>query len=1744
MTTQSLKERREEREREARELRARIQGIREGNIAKNISAVPQQVVQQSTTPFIPQERQAQVRADLTAQRSLNTPVGQFDVGAQSAAPENRNKPEFGSFLGSGMLENAAGIALPVLEQVQKGLETFGGVATAVTDQLTPGQLFASQNDGRGFLEILKETQAESGRGGSLFDVAGQAQNLAEAFRSTDMPATQVSLPGQGIPLPGGRKIDDIDVGVKGAIELLPEIVLGVVTGGGSAAGSLSKRTGVSILNALGADIAKGAVKVASKSGRKTLKAVSSVPAVVGRVPPTPTVASISARISQVKSPQTIAAINRLPNRFKGAATGFMSALSPARVADTTRAAIKAKLMNPMALDQIAKQNELFLADYVKRLSFAGQKVPTEVTEFNGYVEGVPFSTLTTVEKVDGAPDKVISGLIGNTGIPAIDRGSGTVTTSFRNAPRIREEDVFTELDTKPWSAQRGELDRLGIESAIEGNLTHAQQKQALLDSPNETETFYHVTTPEGAEEIGRTGQITSYDIQDGAHFRAYSDGMARSLGFGPGVSTSPDVPYGVKRAGGQANVPHVVIQFQLPKDKISELVPEGQFRNHSEFLYHPGGDTKVPLDIDISTLKVIGDSKSPGAVQAAITKKSVLLPYTEVFENFFVGSSTNAKRFLDKSGKPVSGDKMPKGGMTNPVWAEAVFRREIVAKEFGGANIGSWSIVVDKYVPDIRVKNKGEFDPIAANFATYVRHWQDSMESIELDWSRATGKEIKRTLVMDRVSSRFSPRNNNGDFLLEDADIANNSRRSGVNYSGKTPGATPKALKQRKLRNDEVRELVNEGQYSLSSPMVALKEHQLSMAKSAWDEQLKKHLKVLAKKKGSGVISISVKKSQAKRAISQILVNKGDVKPKTIASIKEQFPATAEALTKAMTHKKGTKIREKALKDIVNILESDTSELLDKTYIPTKAGAVTSRVSGAVGKKDRIISRQERMPAYTGLYFEDKGEVNRLVKQHYPNNSLADDNSLITATNNFSKILAETGDIIRLGKTGFDFGYYMIQGLPSLGFAAAKSVTPGIAVPASKNGGVSISHMQLGRKLVKNWVKSIPVAYEAFRSQDRMMISLAADFDVASEGIGFGLQIGRSSSDAFQALQGGTILRKTGALGEQADRLLTKAAAPFERAFIAPGDYIRIQMYKTMRPVAALKGEDGLRELASSLNNMTGAFSSSAAGINPTLQNVERGIIAFSARYTRSSLALLSDVFTGGIQGRTARESLAGMLGLGMATYITAVEAMKLAGSDQEIHLDPTQGDFMTFDIDGDRIGIGSFWTQFAKVTAKTAEVAWDEDAREAFLGDNALRDNPLIKWVRGRAAPTAGIGWDIAMGEDFLGRDIEGPLDWTKHATKSLVPIWFEAGVLSSPHRTGALGLAGELVGGRIRPLSSKERRRDLRNTIAQDLHGRDWTELNGLERKLISEGESDMSVSDEEELQKLDAEILAGNVERGDEDDLVIEKYHKRHTDIEDEWNENIAEGVELLTSNPEIMDLEKFRQIYLSSSNAIRRSKLEELNDADGEFAVAIEHFEKNADRFGEDNPEDIAYNQYVTDILATDDFDIPGGFDYDARDEAVKGFQNKWGDEVFAYVQERFRVGRNIPLLVSEFWQGRKRFEYYWQDVDEAVMATMPNALALEPAYKEWTRASENRRLELEETVPMLKAMIQKVSRVKRSMREQDGILDAWLFRWGFTQSLVSPDNQFSPDGVDDARDFWRNPKPMALETFGIQNGIAL
>ena len=178
-------------------------------------------------------------------------------------------------------------AMPVLENLGKAIETGVGTGVSTFGALTPGDFMGLESN-------LAEERAKRGiqtslprvlQGSPLFllenalrgNLPKELQAQAAAWRATDMPSTTWNaLPGQGIPLPGGKRLDEIDVGVKGAVELLPELVIGIATGGGSAAGSLGRRAAVSAANVLGADIAKLGAKGALGAGRAATRGAKAV----------------------------------------------------------------------------------------------------------------------------------------------------------------------------------------------------------------------------------------------------------------------------------------------------------------------------------------------------------------------------------------------------------------------------------------------------------------------------------------------------------------------------------------------------------------------------------------------------------------------------------------------------------------------------------------------------------------------------------------------------------------------------------------------------------------------------------------------------------------------------------------------------------------------------------------------------------------------------------------------------------------------------------------------------------------------------------------------------------------------------------------------------------------------------------------------------------------------------------------------------------------------------------------------------------------------------------------------------------------------------------------------------------------------------------------------------------------------------------------------------------------------------
>ena len=1525
---ESFSERRERRKKERAERLARARDRRTRRTARQISEgqTEQQTVQPTVNPYIPTAQQEQFEASQVTQRPTALPFGVDTptVYAPEAQRDVRGQPEFGTFFGSGLLENVAGGALRTLENLQKGTETVGGTVVGTIGALTPG-------DFMGYEKNLDNVIKERGDRYGAWDLAGQAQAHAEAFRRTDMPSVKMDIiPGKGLNLPGGASLNEIDIGVKGAIELLPEAILTIATGGVSATGSLARRAAVGTARTLGADIPIGAAKGIGSVGRR--------------------VAGIPGQRARVKgSPEAMKRLERMRERTRS-----------------------------------------------KRMR--------------------EYTTIGDPAKTDAFLDKAHNPEVRQ----IINSKSPLAKGILTKAVNLWNPTILGDVKDK--------LGRL---------LLYHTHGYAAVDGATEAEM---------GKFLNRLNQANKHAVDAGEE--EFFSTVGRNL------------------AGKQ----------------LTNL-PETSFR--------------VVGKAEATAAKAAGDSSlKVGMITGTSFPEINKKVWTNVFENFFVNKG-----------------KVERGAVRNS--KESPFLKGTTGRKLGKEQLDENGFFIRYAGGDRELDRMG----------TYIRHYQDQLE-MAAENGRSMGLDFGKKFEGQFVNSIYAPRRPAGGPLFEQVDELNDNVQTAIK-SPSSVGVQPRAQRKRQLDTDTLQELVEEDFYEMLDPMATLREHQRDLYRAGIDKQLSNRMKVLAKDKnyesvvnvasamaslGGAVRAVRAGKKLQETRILKSGKSKGALRLGTADKLEEYgFTSITDDLRELSTSKLTKAQRDKKLKKLETTLKHEI-KIFDKRY--PKPGEGNKETWGHIVK------------TYKGLGFTDQSDINRILKAH----NLHEKHGWGGFIEHQAEWLGQAGDWLRSLRTGFDFGFWLIQGIPSLGLPAAR---------------FAAGDLKQGQQMSAAWGKSVRNGFDAFFRPDRVVKTLMENADISSEAVANGLQLSRSSTDVFNVLSSTT--RLGGPIGTGTDKY-KKILRRFEGAFITPGDTIRLEYYKVLRPMAEASGDpDAFRQLANVLNNMTGALNPNMTGISKTQQSIERGFLFFSPRYTRASLALLGSVFRGDLEGQVARQSLAGMAGLGMATYVAYTKAM-----GEEAHLDPSDSRFMTIQIDDDRIGIGTFWTQFAKTTAKLLETAYDDDAQEAFGGDDWLRENPLIRFVRGRSAPGAGVFWDAAVGEDYLGRPIEGPLEWTKHIGLQSTPIWFEGGVISNPYRLGATGLATEFLGARTRPLGASERRRDLRDSIAVEAYDKKYKDLNGLQRDRIKAGTAPgMTEIEKDSLDELDVVVMSERVEVGEEVDVATEKYFNRLDDINGTWMREIEAGMDFLNTNPDMdenIDLYTFRQRFLQSSNASRRTRMEDLNNPEGEFKVALDYFNNVRDEMGVENPEDVAYFEYIAEIIATNDFDLPMGFDFEERDKRIEDFIDTWGTEIYGYVQERFQTGREIPDIVNEFWQTRKKFEYYWKDAEEQTLASMPGSDDLRIMYKEYKRSTLNEKSELKESFPRLKKFLAELSRVKSSLREQDQLLDAWLFRWGYTDTLSHPQNELSPEGFDDARTYWRMPELTYngrwKQIFGIESGIAL
>jgi hypothetical protein len=458
------------------------------------------------------------------------------------------------------------------------------------------------------------------------------------------------------------------------------------------------------------------------------------------------------------------------------------------------------------------------------------------------------------------------------------------------------------------------------------------------------------------------------------------------------------------------------------------------------------------------------------------------------------------------------------------------------------------------------------------------------------------------------------------------------------------------------------------------------------------------------------------------------------------------------------------------------------------------------------------------------------------------------------------------------------------------------------------------------------------------------------------------------------------------------------------------------------------------------------------------------------------------------MRGELARESLVNLAMAGTLTYAAIGKAI-----GQEPNFDPRSGKFFTYEVFGRNVGIGGAQVSIARMLGH-ATISLEKDPGGLIELDS--RDQPFIKWMRGKMSPPASAAWEIAAGHTYSGeptRDNPTALLANVIAPR-ITPFWAEQ--FMSDHSTPGLGGIGEFGGLRTFPVSAWEKRNDIRQEVSNDR----WDELTRLEKMRLEAAHP--------ELQRATEVARAQNEDRADDERRVANEYFDKLARLRQEFLDSVARAqreFELTDVPPQV-----FREKFDIASRD-RRIGIERLMEDTRYDAIR-----QDLDRYTAEQRRpvaDVAYDEYLTDVVANDilidEFD---NYDFDARDRLESEFTTKWGEDILNYVKSVLEAGReDEPVLAKELRELRSNpdFRARWE-TDKAVLEQMGRSELL-GAYRDYKKLSSPAKKETLEAFPIFAQIDRVVQRAKVIMQEKNARLDASLYRFGYTTKLRHKDN---------------------------------
>ena len=754
------------------------------------------------------------------------------------------------------------------------------------------------------------------------------------------------------------------------------------------------------------------------------------------------------------------------------------------------------------------------------------------------------------------------------------------------------------------------------------------------------------------------------------------------------------------------------------------------------------------------------------------------------------------------------------------------------------------------------------------------------------------------------------------------------------------------------------------------------------------------------------------------------------------------------------------------------------------------------------------------------------------------------------AFDRFADASSKIGDTIRLFQTAIDVGTPFLQGLPTL-------VTNPVV-----------------------WGKATGNMYKTIFSPSKGGTKMRAQFysenaDTLRRMNRSGINMAGQGNDYFRALEkGGTadFLKGKGfgteTLPNKIGTTFDKGVGRFQDGFEHFGDQLRVSLFKAhedqiiqglgrearvlYQTTGFLEGDakKNMLELGEYVNQMTGAFSHTQNMISRRQANMERAFLLFSPSYTRASLGLMGSVLSGGLKGDLAHKAMRNMLSAGVTMhYAQAAVQSEATGKpiEEYLNLDPSKSSFLTTDIRGVKVGVGSFWNSSAKVMARiVADPAFRGDVLDSPLlmtgagrGQSGfdesgiktkIANNPVVQWLRGRSSPVGSQFWNLGMGANYLGEELSPvSIDYFQEIGTNAFPFWFQ-NFFDAGLANGATSLLPEFAGLRSYEIPPWERRTEIRNDFAMRTYDELWNDLNDAQKANIEiTFEQHPSM---QRLRELDAEIKEKRrVVGGGEMDNLIDDYHADQDGIQAGYDMAIKDIVNIYNTRAE----DEQGVILSTPSDLIKQEKLIRAQKNSGlkllddpnvnpQYQKVKAYYDSFNDFDKTEKPEDHFTEKY-SDIYFSPKWDRISYYDFQGRDNELKDLVKSWGGDgqVLEDYAKGILFGRKMAVdpIVQEYYIGQnKYFDLYYKGAHDAIF-TGKYGGEFDDMYERWrTSGTRDQELILEKNKKFARAF-REISAIRTSMREIDQGLDAFLYRFrvGGIKNLSHRDNRDREDELN-------------------------